>query len=151
MTAETTASIQRGRPFKKGQSGNPRGRPPGARNAATVIAEQLLEGEVEALVRKAIEQAKRGNMIALRLCLDRILPPRRDRLIHFTLPVLKSAKDASDAVASITAAVADGEVTPAEAGELVRLLEAFVKSLEIVEIELRLTALEERQFASPHK
>ena len=47
MAAENTAGKQRGQPFRKGQSGNPRGRPAGARNAATVIAEQLLDGEAE--------------------------------------------------------------------------------------------------------
>lgn len=52
MAAKISAPKQRGCPFSKGRSGNPRGRPPGARNAATVIAEQLLDGEAEALIRK---------------------------------------------------------------------------------------------------
>ena len=86
MTAETTAPKQRGRPFPKGRSGNPQGRPPGARNAATVIAEQLLDGEAEALTRKAIDKAKEGDMTALRLCLDRVVPPRRERPVLFPLP-----------------------------------------------------------------
>ena len=76
MPAETTASKQRGRPFPRGRSGNPRGRPPGARNAATVLAEQLLDGETEVIIRKIIEKAKQGDIIALRICIDRILPPR---------------------------------------------------------------------------
>jgi Family of unknown function (DUF5681) len=110
MIAENTARKQRGLPFPKGQSGNPRGRPAGARNAATVIAEQLLDGEAETLIRKAIEKAKRGDMVALRLCLDRIVPPRRDRPVHFTIPELNSAADASKAMAAITAAVASRPV-----------------------------------------
>jgi hypothetical protein len=145
MTAEKTASKQRGRPFPKGHSGNPRGRPPGARNAATMLAEQLLDGEAETLIRKAIQKAKQGNLPALRMCLDRILPPRRDRPVHFTIPELNSATDASKAMAAITAAVACGELTPAEAGELARLVESYVKAIEASEIERRLQALEERQ------
>ncbi len=86
MTAEITAPKQRGRPFPKGRSGNPQGRPPGARNAATVIAEQLLDGEAEALTRKAIDKAEEGDMTALRLCLDRVVPPRRERPVLFPLP-----------------------------------------------------------------
>ena len=145
MTAETTASKQRGRPFPKGRSGNPGGRPPGARNAATVLAEQLLDGEAEALTRKVIEAAKGGDMVALRLCLDRILPPRRERPVCFKLPKLGSASDASKAMAAIAKAVANGELTPDEAGELCRLVESYVKAIEATEIERRLQALEEQQ------
>jgi hypothetical protein len=76
----------RGRPFEAGHSGNPNGRPKGARNKATVMVEQLLDGELDALVRKLIEKAKAGDIAALRLCLDRLLPPRRDRLVTFALP-----------------------------------------------------------------
>jgi hypothetical protein len=143
MAAETTASKQRGRPFLKGRSGNPQGRPIGARNAATVIAEQLLDGEVSAIMRKAIELAKLGDTVALRLCLDRIVAPRRDRPVHFALPQLKSAADARQAMAAITTAVACGELTPTEAAEMSGVIAAFVKALEASEIEHRLRVLEE--------
>lgn len=146
MTAETTARKQRGRPFPKGRSGNPAGRPPGARNAATILAEQLLDGEAEPLIRKAIEKAKKGDMAALRLCLDRILPPRRERPVHFKLPELASAADATRAMSAITTGVAHGELTPAEAADLSRSVESYVRAIEASEIERRLKALEERQF-----
>src|SRR5215469_4258431 len=61
--------------FMKGYSGNPNGRPPGRRNKATEAAEVLLDGEVEALTRRAVELALDGQIGALRLCLDRIIPP----------------------------------------------------------------------------
>jgi Family of unknown function (DUF5681) len=144
MPAETTAPKQRGRPFHKGCSGNPQGRPPGARNAATVIAEQLLEGEAATITRKAIELAKQGDLTALRLCLERIVPPRRDRPVHFAVPALNSADDARKAMAAITTAVASGELTPNEAAELSRLIEGYVKAIEATEIERRLRLLEER-------
>src|SRR5687768_16932362 len=76
---ENTAGKQRGRPFQKGQSGNPDGRPKGSRNATTLAVESLLDGEAEALTRKAVELAIAGDIAALRLCLDRVLPPRKDR------------------------------------------------------------------------
>jgi Family of unknown function (DUF5681) len=145
MPAETTAPKQRGRPFPKGVSGNPRGRLPGTRNAATVVAEQLLDGEAEALIRKAIEKAKQGDMVALRLCLERIVPPRRDRPLQFRIPALNSAGDASKAMAAITTAVASGEMTPAEAAELSRVIEVYVRALETAEIEQRLKLIEQRQ------
>jgi hypothetical protein len=145
MTTEKTASKQRGRPFPKGRSGNPKGRPVGARNAATVIAEQLLDGEAEEIIRKIIKKAKQGDMTALRLCLDRIVPPRRDRPVHFTIPVLNSANDASEAMAAITTAVACGELTPIEAAELSSVVETYVKAIEASEIERRLRVLEQGQ------
>jgi len=74
--------------FKSGQSGNPGGRPKGALNKATLATQALLEGEAEALTRKVVELAKSGNPMALRLCLERLLPPRRDRPIIFALPKL---------------------------------------------------------------
>jgi Family of unknown function (DUF5681) len=62
--------------FQKGQSGNPAGRPFGSRNKATVLMEGLLEGEAEAIARKAIEMAKGGDMAAIRMCMDRLAPAR---------------------------------------------------------------------------
>ena len=140
---------QRGRPFEAGHSGNPNGRPKGARNKATVMAEQLLDGELDALLRKLIEKAKAGDVAALRLCLDRLLPPRRDRLVTFALPKIESAKDACAAAAAIMAACANGELSPREAVELMGLVEAQVRMFETTEFEARLAALEAKEPPSP--
>ena len=144
MSAETTAPKQRGRPFPKGRSGNPRGRPLGARNAATRLAEQLLDGEAAAITRKAIELAKSGDRLALRLCMDRIVPPRRDRSVHFSIPELNSAAAASKAIASITQAVAHGELGFGEAAELSKLIETYIRAVEATDLEKRLVILEQR-------
>ena len=80
--------------FKPGQSGNPAGKPKGLRNRATLALEALLDGEAEELTRKAIELAKGGDMAALRLCLDRIVPPRKDRHVAFPLPAMNAPVDA---------------------------------------------------------
>ena len=136
--AANTAGIQRGRPFSKGRSGNPGGKPRGARHRTTLAAEALLDGEAEALTRKAVEMALAGDSTAMRLCLDRILPPRRERPFNFKLPALKSAGDAAGAMAAIASAVASAEIT---AGELAKLVEAFVRALEASELDQRLQAL----------
>jgi hypothetical protein len=120
----------RGRPYAKGQSGNPAGKPRGARNKATLAAETLFDGEAERLSRKAIEMALGGDATALRLCLERVLPARRERSVRFKLPPLKTIRDSGAALAAIIAAVAAGELTPGEAGELVKLVGAFVKAIE---------------------
>jgi hypothetical protein len=90
----------------------------------------LLDGEAETLTRKAVELALGGNVLALRLCLDRILPPRRERAVTFALPEVRSAADATAALASILASVATGELTVAEAGELAKLAEAIIRGLD---------------------
>lgn len=140
--AETTARQQRGRQWRKGESGNPAGRPRGARHRATVTAEQLLDGEAEAITRKAVELALEGDTVALRLVLERILPPRKERPLRFALPRLNSAVDAPVALAAIADAVAAGELTAAEAAELGRLVDAFVRAVEAADLEERLAALE---------
>jgi Family of unknown function (DUF5681) len=129
-------------PFEPGQSGNPAGKARGTRNKVTLAIEALLDGEAEALTRKAIELAKAGDMAALRLCMDRLAPPRKDRLVMFELPTITSAADAVKASASLVSAVADGDLTPAEAGELGKLIEAYVRALEAADFATRLENLE---------
>jgi hypothetical protein len=98
--------------FQPGVSGNPAGRPKGSRNRATLAAQALLDGESERLTRRAIELAHAGDTVALRLCLDRILPPRRERAVAVDLPEIVNADDAVSALGGIIKAVATGELTP---------------------------------------
>ena len=144
MSAETTAGKQRGKPFPEGRSGNPSGRPRGARNKTTVAIEKLLDDEGETITRKAIELAKAGDGPAIRLCMDRIVPVRRDRLVVFDMPPVESAADAARAQGALIAAVAAGEITPSEAGDLAKLVDSYVKALEASEFEERLARLEQR-------
>lgn len=101
--------------------GNP-GKPLGARHKSTQAALILLDGEGEALVRKAVDMALEGDTTALRLCLERISPPKRDAPVQFALPRLESARDATQAAATIIEAVATGELTPTEAARLMGLV-----------------------------
>lgn len=139
---EKTAEKQRGRPFRKGQSGNPSGRPKGARNVTTLAMEALLDGQAEALTRKAIDLALTGDMSALRLCLDRIMPARKDRPVTFELPTINSAQDAAKVSSAVLAAVASGDLTPADAGEISKLIDTWVKAFETAELAERLERLE---------
>ena len=118
------------------------GRPKGARNKATQAVLALLEGEGEALTRKAIEMALAGDGAALRLCLDRIAPPRKDIPVTFPLPRMTTAQDAAQAAGGVLEAVADGEITPAEAVQIMALIDAFRRLLEVSELETRIAALE---------
>ena len=121
--------------------GNP-GKPKGARHKATQAALALLDGEAEALTRKAVETALSGDMAALRLCLERIAPPRKDAPVNFNLPPMLSAADAAKAAGAVLDAVALGDLTPIEGTHIMALVETFRRTLETTEIEARLTALE---------
>ena len=129
--------------FGAGRSGNPAGRPKGARNRATQAVEALLDGEAEALTRKAIEMALSGDGPAMRLCLDRLCPPRKDKTITFTLPEIETAADLTKATKALLQGVADGEITPSEAAELSKLVDAHTKAIEAVDLATRLSALEQ--------
>jgi hypothetical protein len=128
MDPENTGRKRRGA-FQPGRSGNPAGRPKGARNRATIAAEMLLEGEAQTLTRKAIELAKAGDTTALRLCLERLLPPRKDRAISFELPPIVSVDDAPRAIGALLAAVADGRITPSEAVVVTSLIDAQCRAM----------------------
>jgi len=118
------------------------GKPKGARHKATRAALTLLEGEAEALTRQAVTMALGGDATALRLCLERIAPPRKDAPVAFTLPPMQSARDAAQAAGAVLAAVADGDLTPAEAANVMALIETYRRTLESSEFEARIAALE---------
>jgi hypothetical protein len=132
------ATKTRGKPF---QAGNP-GRPKGARHKTTLAVEALLEGEAEALTRKAIEKAKEGDTTALRLCLDRIAPPRKDRTIEFGLPEVTTPEDVLKAAGALLVGAATGQLSPSEAAELSKLLDGYRSALTAVDIEARIARLE---------
>ena len=134
--------MSNGGKFGAGQSGNPSGRPKGARNQATRAIEALLDGEAEALTRKAIEMALHGDGPALRLCLDRLCPPRKDRPVPFALPAIATAADAVKASAALVAAVAEGELTPSEAADFGKLVETVLRGIELTDVQDRLARLE---------
>jgi hypothetical protein len=139
--------ISRGRPFAKGQSGNPLGRRPGSRNRATLIAEMLLQGQSEALMQKAVERALDGSDLALKICLDRILAPRRERTVRFVLPPIESPADLAAALGAVTAAVAEGALTPGEACDLSQVVVTFIKAIETADFERRLHQIEQHDAA----
>ena len=142
--SENTEKIQ-GTKFVPGQSGNPAGKPKGARNKTTMAIEALLEGEADALARKVIEMAKDGDGPALRMCLDRLAPPRKDAPVCFDLPPIKSVADAVEASSALLSAVAAGDGTPDEAARIMSLLTSHKVLVETGEFERRLEALEAKR------
>jgi len=105
---------------------------------------ELLDGQAEALTQRAVELALAGDTTALRLCLDRIAPPRKDAPVQFSLPRMASAQDAAEAAGAVLQAVSEGELTPLEAVQIMGLIDVFRRTLEVTKLEARLVALEGR-------
>ena len=128
--------------FRKGQSGNPNGKPKGCRNATTILFDELLNDNAKELIEKTIEMAKGGDGLALRLCIERLAPARKDRPVWFDLPEMNEDRDAVKASAAIVSAVANGDLTPMEASELGKLVDSYARTLQAVEFEERISKLE---------
>jgi hypothetical protein len=111
--------------FAPGQSGNPAGRRPGSRNKSTFAIDAALEARAEDVAKRLVDLAAEGNGAAMRLCFGRVMPRRKGRLVDFALPPVESHADAVRAAEAVMAAIGDGELTPQEAEELIRVIEAF--------------------------
>ena len=118
------------------------GRPKGSRSKVTLAIESLLQGQAEALTQTAVTKALDGDIVALRLCLERIAPAPKDQPVSFSLPKMHNAMDASEAAGSVLTAVSEGELTPIEATRVMGLIDSYRRTLELTEIEQRLQALE---------
>src|SRR5690242_12827574 len=144
----TEQAANRGR-FRKGQSGNPAGRPRGRRDERVLFAQALLDGEADAIIRKCIEMAKEGDQVCMKLCMERLLPPVRSRPVRLDIPEATAKVDdeagrddeliprldtdeeedkaeeqeeetttaeaIDGAMAAVVRAMAEGELSPAEA------------------------------------
>ena len=132
--------------FAPGASGNPNGRPKGARNTTTMAVEALLDGEADVLTRKIVEKAVEGDTAALRFCVARLLAARRDRPVEFDLPEIATAEDAVKAARAVLAACAAGTLSPREANDVIGVI-GQVRKLELGDFEERLTMLERSQQA----
>ena len=145
MDAESTKKKQRGRPFAPGVSGNPAGRPKGALNHATRASLAMMQGQVEQLTGVVVARALEGDMTAMKLVLDRLVPTAKETPIEpgiLTLPTLSGAS-VPDAVAAVVQAVAAGDLPPGQGQQIVAMLDGYRKATELAEIEARLSALEQ--------
>jgi len=136
--------------FRPGQSGNPAGRPRGSRNKVTAAYLDLLDDAGGEILERAIALAKKGDRVALRLCLDRLLPAKHDRVVEFDLPRVQKAADIATAMAAVIEAVAAGSMTMEEAKQLAGLLEGQRRALETSELAVQLKVIED-QLATSRK
>ena len=130
-------------PFQPGESGNPAGRPLGSRNKTTIMAEQLLDGEAEEIIRKLIDNAKKGEAFAAKLCVERLVPLRKGRAIALEVEPVASPADAMAAAVAIMRALNAGDLSAAEAADLAKTVEACANIVTITDLSERLARLEQ--------
>lgn len=131
----------RGRPFQPGNKFG-RGRPRGSRNKAARVCQNTLESLAEPLAKKCLYLAFQGNPTAMRLCMERLMPARRQRALHFKLPPVKTLADVGAASESVLSGVARGELTPAEGEAFSGMLDGRRRMIETQELDQRIRALE---------
>jgi hypothetical protein len=131
----------RGRPFQPGNAFG-RGRPAGSRNKATIALQTMLDRHAEAILKKAVVMALQGDNAAIRLCVERLIPVRRNSSFKFKIPRLNSAADIAKASSSVVHAVAAGKLTAADGEMMTGMLGHLRQVFEAVSFEARIGALE---------
>lgn len=127
------------KPWKPGESGNPRGRPPGRGQSAQF--REALASKLPAILESVVKAAIEGDMTAARLVLDRCLPalkPLEATIEGLALPTGTLTQQARDILASVSR----GEVAPGQAAQLVASIGAVAKIAEVDELTARIEALE---------
>ena len=142
--AGNTAQNQRGRPFAPGQSGNPAGKPTGTRNAALLALDATGADNAAAVMQAVVDAARGGDMRAAEILLSRLWPQRKGRPVALDLPALNTALDVSAALAATAAAMAEGTLSPEEAGAVAAVIETQRRAIETLDLEVRIAALEAR-------
>jgi Family of unknown function (DUF5681) len=121
MNENTSPKLPHG--FQKGQSGNPAGKPRGARHKATIFAERLMQDDIEKIVGAVLTAAGNGDMTAAKIVLDRLAPVSRRQCVSFDLPKIETLDDEVAARAAVLGSVADGDLTPGEAAVISELID----------------------------
>src|ERR1043166_4205472 len=113
--------------YQPGQSGNPAGRPPGSRNKKTIALEAAFEEHAEEILKEVVGRAKEGEKTAMRLCMERMLAPKRERPVAIDLPVIETPADARKALAVVAAELSEGNLTITEATRLIGLIQRMLR------------------------
>lgn len=142
--ADRTGEKQRGRPFQKGQSGNPAGRPQGSRNKALVALDQIAEGAAPQLLQQVVQAAQGGDVQAARLVLERAWPARKGRPVRLELPSITDSESLVQAASRVIEATAAGELSPEEGAAITAILDSHRRVIETAELERRIADIETR-------
>jgi len=129
--------------FQKGESGNPAGRPRGARNKRTLALESLFDRDANVIIDQLIKLAKHGDIAAIRMCIDRIFPRPQGRPVAFDLPPMSTAADGVAAMGAVMQAIGDGDVSAQEGAELAKVVAGFSHAFATADMDERLRQVEQ--------
>lgn len=133
--------------FNKGKSGNPKGRPRGAKGKAAELRE-LLKPKAPDIVKKVVQLALGGDSTALRLCLERIIPPIKSKDEPVNIPNLDGTKPLTEQAQVIITAIGSAEISPSEGSTILSAIASKARVDEIDELAKRIEALEEKAGAN---
>ena len=139
-----------GRRFKPGQSGNPAGKPKGAKHKALIALDTIGSEAAIEILQSTIAAAKRGNSRAAEILLARLWPARKSRPVVIDLPAVGTTEGVTAALAAVIEAMAAGEIAPDEAASISAVIEGQRRAIETLEIEARLKLVEERMNHETH-
>lgn len=135
------ASKAPGKPWAPGQSGNPKGRPPGAGEPARL--RKAIAEHVPAIIKTMTQAALSGDVQAARLLLERALPPLK--ALESSAPVdLSPAGTLAEQGRAVVAAVAAGAMPPGQGAALMGALGTLARIDESTDLAARVAALEKR-------
>ncbi len=142
--ADESKPAPRGKPFAKGKSGNPNGRPRGSLNKTTAALRQTLEENGAQILDSLMNAARDGKPWAVKLSIDRLIRVRPDRFV--SLPDVTNARTATevaDATADVLRLVCSGEISLEDGRAMMVLLEQQRAACETADLSVRLQALDE--------
>ena len=128
--------------WKPGQTGNPKGRPPG-QSAITKLRASIAP-DVPGILKGMVKAAKAGDVQAARLILERVLPPLKGTEQPIELQFSEGGTLTAKADA-VFAAAAAGELAPGQAAQMIAALGTLAKIIEVDELATRITALEAKR------
>jgi hypothetical protein len=85
----------------------------------------MLEDRGEAIVTKGIFMALNGDRAALRLCMDRLIPPAQRPATRFRLPKNEGGLDMNKLLHSVLKQTATGRLSTQEAADLAAFAETY--------------------------
>jgi hypothetical protein len=104
--------------------------------------QDLLDGHGEALMKKCMLDALQGDKPSMRLCMERLVAPRRDGSVQLSLPRIKTLADVDLATERVLRAIQSGSITPAEGETVTKVLESRRQVIETVDLQTRVEKLE---------
>jgi hypothetical protein len=130
----------KGKPFEPGNTAG-KGRPLGSLNRKTIF-QQELEKDGAAIIQKIKQRALKADPMAMRLCMERLVPLAKEPNTRFRLPAVETAANLTEAFSAVAEAVAEGELSAQEGELMARIVESQRRNIEVGEFEARIRALE---------